>query len=116
MRLRKKRPGHVAARTQSTEASASTPDHSVLTRNANQSLAVELRSAGETSAAERELIALVMSQLSPLATEPRIMVLLMPPRHPVEWDAQNVANDTGEPVAICDMEGKLLAFSTPRQH
>ena len=80
-------------------------------------LAVELRAADqEPSDAERELIAIVMKQLPPFMAQPRIMILLMPPKHPVELDAQNVANQSGEPVAIADMEGKLLAFRAPQRH
>ena len=75
--------------------------------NANQSLAVDL-----SVIAEGDFTREVMRQL-PGLPEPRIVILLMPPRHPVELDAQNLANEHGEPVAIVDMEAKLLAYRVP---
>jgi len=55
-----------------------------------------------------------MSKL-PGLPEPSILVLLNIPKHPVEQDAQRLANEQGEPVAICDMTGKLLAYRMPQQ-
>jgi hypothetical protein len=62
--------------------------------------------------AEGDFAAEVMRQL-PGLPQPRIIILLMPPKHPVELDAQNLANEHGEPVAIVDMEAKLLAYRAP---
>jgi hypothetical protein len=107
----KRRPGRSGKRHRSNETSR---DGDLLTRPENGSLAVELSSTGQPSAAELELIATIMRQLPPMLAEPRIMILLMPPKHPIEWDAQNVANQSGEPVAIADMKGELLAYRQPQ--
>jgi hypothetical protein len=77
--------------------------------NEKQSLGVDL-----PNCAEREFSMKVMNQLPGLPT-PRIMVLLNIPKHSVEQDAQNVADQTGEAVAIVDMQARLLAYAEPAQ-
>jgi hypothetical protein len=75
----------------------------------SESLAVDLL----PSAAEQEFAEWVMAQL-PGVPEPRILVLLNTPKHPVEDDAQRLANEHAEPVAIADMTGRLLAYRMPQ--
>jgi len=77
--------------------------------NPNRSLAVE-----PPSAAEQDFVAEVMSHL-PGLPEPHIVVLLNTPRHPVGDDAQRLANERDEPVAIVNMEGELLAYRMPQR-
>jgi hypothetical protein len=55
----------------------------------------------------------VMRRL-PGLLEPHIVVLLNTPRHPVADDAQRLANERSEPVAIVNMEGELLAYRMPQ--
>jgi hypothetical protein len=62
---------------------------------------------------EQEFVAKVMRQLPPGSAEPHIEVLLNIPKHPVELDAQHLANEHAEPVAIVDMHAKLLAYRAP---
>jgi hypothetical protein len=78
-------------------------------RNPNQSLAVE-----PPSAAEQDFLAKVMRRL-PGLPEPHIVVLLNTPRHPVGDDAQRLANERGEPVAIVNTEVELLAYRMPQR-
>jgi hypothetical protein len=62
---------------------------------------------------EQSLIDKVMRRLPGLPV-PRIMVLLDTPKQPVADDAQRLANEHREPVAICDTEGQLLAYRMPQ--
>jgi|SRR5215471_17163530 len=75
--------------------------------NGEQSLAV-----GSQTAAEREFNAKVMRHL-PGLPEPRVMVLLNTPKHPVENDAQRFADECGEAVAIVDMSARVLSYREP---
>jgi hypothetical protein len=75
----------------------------------NEKLAVDL----VPTAAEREFASVVMRRL-PGVIEPRIFVLINDkPRHPVTFDAQVLANQHGEAVAIADQDGNLLAYRMP---
>jgi hypothetical protein len=60
-----------------------------------------------------DFIATVMKQL-PGLPEPRIEVLINTPKHSVELDAQHLADEHAEPVAIVDEQGKLLAYRMPQ--
>jgi hypothetical protein len=104
MRSNKRRPGRVPPRHR--------PEQSIngseLTKFFPQNLGVDF-----VAPDERKLIAEILRQL-PGLPQPRIIVLLNTPKHPVEDDAQHFANEHAEPVAVVDMEGQLLAYREPQ--
>jgi hypothetical protein len=60
-----------------------------------------------------EFITKVMRQL-PGLPEPRIITLLVCSKPSFEHDAQVFANEYNEPVALVDMNGRLLAYRVPQ--
>jgi hypothetical protein len=61
---------------------------------------------------EREFVAKVMAQL-PGLSEPSILVQLNKPKQSTERDAARFVAEYGAPVAIADMNGKLLVYREP---
>jgi hypothetical protein len=99
MKGEKRRPGRVPPRHRPERQNSE-----INNREANQSLAVELTDAEQTFAKK------VMAQL-PGLPQPLIWVVLTPP---IKDDTQRLASAYGEPIAIVNMEGELLAYRMPQ--